>query len=149
MSAAQKGAVRDLVDNGYNVRTAIRHVRGKPVEAFDVLPYKGGRFTTALPGHEVLNNMALKVRGIVKRRGSGWQSRTNPAIALPQNLHASTIQSLQKQYGVWYAKDLAKLSRTTIIRRNLDVLRAAGVSEDAVQQIRRAAVIHARKVGAF
>ncbi len=149
MSAAQKAVVRGLVDDGYDVRTAIRHVRGQSVRTHDILPYKVGRFTNDLPGHEVLNNMALKARGLVKRRGSGWQSRLNPAIAIPQDVHSSTIQRLQKQYGIWYAKDLAQLSRTTIIRRNLEVLRKVGVTEDAIQQIRRAAVIHARKVGPF
>jgi hypothetical protein len=95
----------------------------------------------------VLNNRFLELRGLSPGRGVGPASTQNPAIALPVELHASTIQKLQRKHGVWFARDLDKLTRTQIINKNLDVLREAGVSEEVVQQIRRAVVIHAREIG--
>ena len=114
---------------------------------FDILSYKVGRFTSELPGHEVLNNRFLELKGLTPGRGIGTASTFNPAIALPVELHASTIQKLQRQHGVWFAKDLENLTRTQIINKNLDVLREAGVNESVVQQVRRAAVTHARLIG--
>lgn len=122
-------------------------MKGEDVLPFDVLPYKGSRFSSDLPGHEVLNNRFLELRGLTPGRGVGPVSIQNPAIALPVDLHASTIQKLQRKHGVWFAKGLEKLTRTQIINKNLDVLSEAGVSEDVVQQIRRAVVIDAREIG--
>ncbi|WP_339732723.1 Calx-beta domain-containing protein [uncultured Gimesia sp.] len=147
LTTAQNAQVDELLNRGYPFDAVIRHVKGGAVLPFDILPYKVGRFSTNLPGHEVLNNRFLELRGLAKGRGVGPASTQNPAIALPRELHASTIQKLQRKHGVWFAKDLAKLSRTQIINKNLIVLREAGVSEKIVQQIRRAVLIHARKIG--
>jgi len=80
-------------------------------------------------------------------KGVGVNSTRNAAIALPRQLHSSTIQKLQRKHGVWFARDLKDLTRNQVIRKNLDVLREAGVGETTVQEIRRAALIHARRVG--
>jgi hypothetical protein len=147
LSAAQNAQVDELIGRGYPLESVVRHVMGEDVVPFDILPYKVGRFSSDLPGHEVLNNRFLELRGLSPGRGVGPASTQNPAIALPVELHASTIQKLQRKHGVWFARDLDKLTRTQIINKNLDVLREAGVSEEVVQQIRRAVVIHAREIG--
>ena len=100
------------------------------------------RVGDSLAGHELLQNAWLREHGYVQSRGSGPASRSNPAIALSDELHAR-IGLEQRKLGLFDRAKLQAMSAAENIALNAQAMRNAGLSEHVVQTLQNEALLHA------
>jgi len=117
-----------------------------PLREFDIDRY--GNFGAArrsadqLAGHEMLQNAWLREHGHVATRGTGGVSRSNPAVALGQEMHGQ-VGLEQRKLGLFDRSKLRGMGAEQNIRLNAQAMRNAGVPEHVVQTLQKEALQHA------
>jgi NADPH-dependent curcumin reductase CurA len=84
-----------------------------------------------LSAHELLQNAWLRNNGVVKGRMSSI-AKTNPAMALQENMMHKTISKLQAKYGLHNPNILKSQTAIQNINRNTAITRR-GIYEDLVK----------------
>jgi RHS repeat-associated protein len=97
-------------------------------------------------GHEILNSKWLEVKGFGARNTE--HSANNPAIAVTKAMHRQ-ISNLQIENGVFYEKDLKKLTARKVINKNVSILQEVGLPNDQIQLLKRLTIRHGRAIRAI
>ena len=98
-----------------------RHRRGDPFE-----------------GHEVSQNAWLVLKGLIGKRNKGPISRGNPSLALTEEEHLR-VGKEQGKLGLNDQAQLAKMSPTEMLQKNIQALENAGIERSRIEMIRREA----------
>lgn len=113
-----------------------------PIRPGDVTTYADFRSRSvtgdSIQGHELIQFAWLRHNGHASSRGGA-----NPVIALGDALH-QRVNALQAARGLHDVSVYGRMTRTQMIRANMDVLRQAGLSESKIQELRAMAVRFAR-----
>ncbi|MDC6133994.1 RHS domain-containing protein, partial [Burkholderia gladioli] len=117
---------------------------GTPIQENEVTTYsdfvKRSAVGDRLEGHEVLQHAWLKNQGLASNRLSTDASKNNPVIALNCDCHKA-VNKAQR------ALDVTKQTAQQNIEANADILRANGIPDATVDNIRQAALNHAKTLG--
>jgi hypothetical protein len=115
----------------------------KPGEVTEYREFgRKGRENDNLEGHELLQNLWLEIRGLVKERGKGIASRWNPSVALDPKLH-DVVDVYQQALRLFDRAYVSKLSVKGVLVLNATALRLAGIPDSTIEEILDEALEHA------
>jgi hypothetical protein len=100
-----------------------------------------GQRAPGLERHELLQNLWLETKGLVTKRLRGRASRHNPTIALSAKVH-DVVDRYQRALGLFDRVAVGKMSLNRVLRLNAEALRHAGVDEETVDELVKAARAH-------
>jgi hypothetical protein len=98
-----------------------------------------------LAGHEVLQNAWLKANGYIEKRGVGWISRGNPAIAVSKKVHLR-IGMEQEKLGLFDPAQLVGMTPRRNIELNIQALKNAGAPGEVIFEIKQRALKYAKEL---
>jgi hypothetical protein len=106
----------------------------------DIIRY--GQRAPGLERHEVLQNLWLETRGLVKERLRGVTSRHNPTLALSPKVH-DVVDRYQRALGLFDRAKMAKWDHKRVLALNAVALHHAGVPQEVIDEILDQAMDHA------
>ncbi|HKV12058.1 MAG TPA: polymorphic toxin-type HINT domain-containing protein [Thermoanaerobaculia bacterium] len=118
-----------------------------PLAELDIDRYKyfkdEARKGDGLAGHELLQHAWLQANGLATKRGTGFASAENPALAVSDAFH----KLINREQGrLTKGLDLSKVRGEEIININSQVLRNLAVPEHVIQVFQREALSHLDKL---
>jgi hypothetical protein len=93
------------------------------------------------PGHELLQNLWLGVKGF-GRRLEGPASKENPAVALTHAEHVE-VGRQQRAMGLLDWKKVAQMSAEQVIEQNALAMKRAGIPDFVIETLKKEALRHA------
>jgi RHS repeat-associated protein len=143
LNSTGSGSQNTLRKGPPNLKSGVSELKEFDFDRLGTISQGLYRARDKLAGHEVLQNLWLKLKYNVER-GVGEISRDNPAIAVSHKVHTA-IGNEQRALGLFDEAKVAKMTAEENINLNAEAMRRTGlVPPDVINQVTKQALEHAK-----